>query len=295
MQLKQQRNLGIAGESGSGKTTFAKLISGLESSDAGEIFFNGLKLSAANKQQKASFRRLVQFIFQDPYDSLNPKKTVFQTLVEPLVIHRIGTASEQAQAVSAKLAAVGLQADLLTKFPHQLSGGQRQRVAIARSLMLEPRLIIADEPVSALDVSVQAQILNLLLDLQDKFGITYIIISHDLAVLRHFCDDILIYYGGQIIEEISSSKLFDQKLAAHPYSELLMQASFASKINPSFSQQASINKLSPLNEQQRGCRFVHRCNYRQANCFNLAPRLEPKNHSSASCHYPLSAKSPSPS
>ena len=215
------RSLGIVGESGSGKSTLARLIMALERPSAGCVLMLGRDLNQLPAAQLTAARRDFQMVFQDPYGSLDPRQSVARIVAEPLSMIEPSRASQR-QQVAQVLDAVGLRASDLDKYPHEFSGGQRQRIAIARALVTRPRLIVADEPVSALDVSVQAQVLNLLAALQSQFGVTFILISHDLSVVDHLCDDIAVLYQGRIVEQGSPAKLFVRP--EHPYTQALLAA-----------------------------------------------------------------------
>jgi peptide/nickel transport system ATP-binding protein len=220
--LQAGRSLGVVGESGSGKSTLARLVMALEPPTAGRVLLDGVDLHrlppAALRQARTQF----QMIFQDPYGSLDPRRTVLQTVAEPLAVLHRANAAEQRERAAEALDAVGLRTGDLTKYPHEFSGGQRQRIAIARALITRPRLIVADEPVSALDVSVQAQVLNLMQDLQARCGVTYLFISHDLAVVDHVCDDVLVLHEGRIVEQGPPAALFSAP--QHPCTQRLLAA-----------------------------------------------------------------------
>jgi peptide/nickel transport system ATP-binding protein len=216
------RSLGIVGESGSGKSTLARLVMALEAPSAGRVLLEGSDLHALDAAALRRARAQLQMVFQDPYGSLDPRRTVLQTVAEPLaVLHGAGRAEQRERAIEA-LDAVGLREADLAKVPHEFSGGQRQRIAIARALITRPRLIVADEPVSALDVSVQAQVLNLMQDLQDRFGVTYLFISHDLAVVDLVCDEVVVLQQGRIVEQGDPRDLF--RRPQHPYTQRLLAA-----------------------------------------------------------------------
>ncbi len=220
--LEQGRSLGVVGESGSGKSTLARLVMALETPSQGRVRFDGQDLhrlpAAGLRRARAGF----QMVFQDPYGSLDPRRKVLQTVAEPLAVLHGASLSEQRERAGEVLDAVGLRASDLDKYPHEFSGGQRQRIAIARALVTRPKLIVADEPVSALDVSVQAQVLNLMQDLQDRFGVTYLFISHDLAVVDLVCDEVLVLQHGQVVERGDPDRLFRQP--EHPYTRRLLAA-----------------------------------------------------------------------
>ncbi len=220
--LQAGRSLGVVGESGSGKSTLARLVMALEAPTSGRVLFEGVDLNRLDAAALRAARAQFQMVFQDPFGSLDPRRTVLQTVAEPLaVLQGAGKAEQRARAADA-LAAVGLGSDDLDKYPHEFSGGQRQRIAIARALITRPRLIVADEPVSALDVSVQAQVLNLMQDLQQQFGVTYLFISHDLAVVDLICDDVIVLHQGTIVEQGSPARLFSAP--EHAYTRRLLAA-----------------------------------------------------------------------
>ena len=221
-QLEAGRSLGIVGESGSGKSTIARLVMALDTPTSGSVRLLGRELHALPRAELRTARRDFQMVFQDPYGSLDPRQTVARIVAEPLQALAQTTRAEQRERASESLAAVGLRSTDLDKYPHEFSGGQRQRIAIARALITRPKLIVADEPVSALDVSVQAQVLNLMQDLQQQFGMSYLMISHDLAVVNHLCDDVCVVYKGRIVEQGQPGTLF--KHAEHPYTRALLDA-----------------------------------------------------------------------
>ena len=216
------RSLGIVGESGSGKSTLARLVMALDTPTSGTVELLGRNLHQLSAEQLRQARRDFQMVFQDPYGSLDPRQTVERIVTEPLQAQGQTTRAEQREQAAQVLSQVGLRTNDLGKYPHEFSGGQRQRIAIARALITRPRLIVADEPVSALDVSVQAQVLNLMQDLQQQFGITYMLISHDLAVVNHLCDEVVVLYQGRIVERGSPGELF--RNAQHPYTQSLVGA-----------------------------------------------------------------------
>jgi peptide/nickel transport system ATP-binding protein len=220
--IEAGRSLGIVGESGSGKSTLARLVMALDTPTAGHVRLLGRDLHALPREELRHARRDIQMVFQDPYGSLDPRQTIERIVTEPLAAQADTSRDEQHQRAAAALESVGLRANDLRKYPHEFSGGQRQRVAIARALITRPRLIVADEPVSALDVSVQAQVLNLMQDLQAQFGITYMLISHDLAVVHHLCDDVAVLWQGRIVEQGPPERLF--RSAEHPYTRALVEA-----------------------------------------------------------------------
>jgi peptide/nickel transport system ATP-binding protein len=220
--LQPGRSLGVVGESGSGKSTLARLVMALETPTAGRVRLDGEDLHTLAPAALRRAREKLQMVFQDPYGSLDPRRTVLQTVTEPLRVLHGASAAEQRERAGEVLDAVGLRAADGAKYPHEFSGGQRQRIAIARALITKPKLIVADEPVSALDVSVQAQVLNLMQDLQDQFGLAFLFISHDLAVVNLVCDDVIVLYQGRIVERGAPDWLFRE--ATHPYTRTLLAA-----------------------------------------------------------------------
>jgi peptide/nickel transport system ATP-binding protein len=221
-ELHAGRSLGIVGESGSGKSTLARLVMALEAPTQGRVLLDGEDLHALTPQALRAVRARMQMVFQDPYGSLDPRRKVGQTVAEPLAVLHGASRAEQRTRAAEVLEAVGLRAADLDKYPHEFSGGQRQRIAIARALITRPKLIVADEPVSALDVSVQAQVLNLMQDLQDTYGVTYLFISHDLSVVDLVCDEVIVLEGGRIVEQGDPDRIFQRP--QHPYTQRLLAA-----------------------------------------------------------------------
>lgn len=275
--------LGIVGESGCGKSTLARLITNLIKPTDGQVIFKGEELSKLTKSQIRSRRKNIQMIFQNPYDSLDPRKTIEYLIMEPLVIHGIGTKKEREKKVHEVLEMVGLKSSHAKRYPHEFSGGQQQRINIARSIILNPDLIICDEPVSALDVSVQAQIINLLRELQDLFDLTYIFISHDLGVVRYVSDRIAVMYLGKIVESGECNEIYED--AKHPYTQALLSAM------PIESPHDNKDRIilsgdvpSPINPPS-GCHFHKRCPYAIDICREKPPMLmEDKTGRKVSCH-----------
>ena len=268
--LASGRSLGVVGESGSGKSTLARLVMALEPPTAGQVRLDGQDLSALSPAALRAARDKLQMVFQDPYGSLDPRRTILQTVAEPLRMLHGTPLAEQRERAAAVLDAVGLRATDLAKYPHEFSGGQRQRIAIARALITRPKLIVADEPVSALDVSVQAQVLNLMQDLQDQFGLSYLFISHDLAVVDLVCDEVIVLYQGRIVEHGAPDMLFRQ--AAHPYTRALMQA--VPQLRPGT---ARVRRSAPPAAVQpaagEGCAFAPRCAWADERCASERPLL----------------------
>jgi peptide/nickel transport system ATP-binding protein len=277
--------LGLAGESGCGKSTVGKLFMNLLSPTSGQLLYKGKPLDAMAKDERAAFRKDVQMIFQDPYSSLNPRMRVGDIVGEPLKIHRLANATQYRERVAELLTKVGLGAEHFYRYPHEFSGGQRQRIGIARALAVSPRLIIADEPVSALDLSIQAQIVNLLQELKQEFALSFLFIAHDLAVIRHLSDRVAIMYLGKIVEIASNQAIFSRCL--HPYTEALLSA--MPQIEPAAGRKRIILKgdlPSPI-APPAGCPFHSRCPYAKAPlCTTVPPPLEEKENGHwAACHF----------
>jgi oligopeptide transport system ATP-binding protein len=264
--------LGLVGESGCGKSTTGRTILRLIEPTSGEVWFDGRNVTALDKRAMRGLRKEMQIIFQDPYASLNPRMTVGSIIGEALVIHKLAKSRrEREERVVQLLETVGLSADHLRRYPHEFSGGQRQRIGIARALAVSPKLIVADEPVSALDVSVQAQVVNLLEDLQQKFGLTYLFIAHDLSVIRHISDRVAVMYVGKIVETGPAALLFDKPL--HPYTKALLAAvpeADPSKPAPRLTLQGEVS--TPI-DPPPGCRLCGRCPRESTVCAEIAPPL----------------------
>lgn len=272
LTIKRGETLGLVGESGCGKSTLGRLILRLEEPTAGEIYFEGENILQFNAERLRQMRRQMQIIFQDPYSSLNPRKTVGSIIGEPLVIHKIGTKKEQEERVRHLMEVVGLRPEHINRYPHEFSGGQRQRIGIARALALNPKLIIADEPVSALDVSIQAQVLNLLEDLQDEFHLTYLFIAHDLSVVEHISDRVAVMHLGRIAELAKSDELYSNP--KHPYTQALLSANPIP--DPTLERKRVILQgevPSPINPPP-GCNFHTRCPERFELCDKAVPELK---------------------
>lgn len=263
--------LGLVGESGCGKTTAGRCILRLIETTAGEVWFDDRNLLALDKHQLRKMRRHMQMIFQDPYASLNPRMTVSRILEEPLVIHRTGNKNQRLDRVAQLLNMVGLDVSLMKRFPHEFSGGQRQRIGIARALALDPKLIVADEPVSALDVSVQAQIVNLLKELQQKLKLTFLFIAHDLSVVQHFCDRIAVMYLGKIVELASSQELFKNPL--HPYTKILLASIPVADPKVRKKRENLKGEIANTSRPLSGCHFHPRCSIAIDRCKTEEPPL----------------------
>lgn len=270
LQIKRGKTLGLVGESGCGKSTLARLIARLENPSSGFILFKGKDIGSYNKKEMKEYRHQVQLIFQDPYSSLNPRKSAISMVREPLTIHQKGSRDECLAAAAEIMQKVGLSSEQLNRYPHEFSGGQRQRIGIARALVLRPELVIADEPVSALDVSVQAQILNLLKDLKQDFGLTYLFISHDLNVIRHMADRIAVMYLGRIVEIAGNNDIYDNPL--HPYTRLLLSA--VPDCNPRKKRKQVFMKDETDHMRNAGCSFQNRCSYKLPVCCEKQPLLQ---------------------
>jgi len=270
--IKKGQTLGLVGESGCGKTTVARSIIRLVPPTEGSVIFNQKDVLSADKVKLRQLRRQISLIFQDPFGSLNPRMTIGNTVGEPLKVQTRVSKSELTDRVAVLLSKVGLSPDHINRYPHEFSGGQRQRIGVARALALEPKLIICDEPVSALDVSIQSQILNLLKDLQAEFGLTYLFIAHDLAVVEFFADFVAVMYMGKIVEQATSQELYQNPL--HPYTRALMSA--IPQVEPSLRgrRTALSGEVPSVLNPPAGCAFGPRCPWRQGDCLKQMPILE---------------------
>lgn len=282
--LASDETLGIAGETGCGKSTLARIIMGLIPPSSGEVLYLGTPLHKMTREELGSFRKSVQMVFQDPFSSLNPRMRVSDIIGEPLIIHRLFSGKALRERVYDLMNQAGLAPELAHRYPHEFSGGQRQRIGIARALAVGPKVLIADEPVSALDLSIQAQIINLLMELKQSFGLALIFIAHDLSVVRHVSDRIAIMYLGRIVEIGSRDEIFSSFF--HPYTEALISAI------PKIRREGQSERIvlsgdlpTPL-AIPAGCPFSSRCRYARSLCSNQIPPLEEKSSGHwAACHY----------
>lgn len=264
LAVEEGRTMGIVGESGCGKSTLGKVIIHLEDSTDGNILFKGKDVTTPNKADLKAYRESVQMIFQDPYSSLNPRMTIEEIIQEPLVISKRFDRIARIKKTAELMDLVGIDKRLVMSYPHELDGGQRQRVGIARALALEPSLIVCDEPVSALDVSIQAQVINLLQDLQKEKKLTYIFVTHDMSVVRHISDDISVMYLGQLVETSPSKELF--KKPYHPYTKALLSAIPSTNIDKKMNRIIMKGEITSPIDPKPGCRFADRCIYACEKC-----------------------------
>ena len=288
--IQTGETLGLVGESGCGKSTLGRTLMKLYSATSGKIFFQGEDITNWPEKNLHQIRREIQIIFQDPYESLNSRHTVGHILEEPFIIHNIGTPKQRSTWVNDLLQRIGLPEDSQSKYPHEFSGGQRQRIGIARAIALKPSLIVCDEPVSALDVSMQSQILNLLVDLQKEMNLSYIFISHDLATVKHISDRLAVMYLGGIVELASADEIYKKPL--HPYTQSLLSVIPIADPTKKFQRQTLKGEVPSPRNPPSGCTFHTRCPYAQDICKSQKPKLESLNIKGvskqhlAACHFP---------
>lgn len=281
--IDRGKTLGVVGESGCGKSTLGRTVIHLHEKTEGKIIFEGKDISDVNKSELKKLREDMQMIFQDPFSSLNPRMSVGQLIAEPLIIYNKHSGKELNQSVAKLMDTVGLERRLSTSYPHELDGGRRQRIGVARALALNPKFIVCDEPVSALDVSIQAQILNLMQDLQEEFGLTYMFITHDMSVVRHISDNIMVMYLGMMVEFADSEEMFHRRL--HPYTKALLAAVPVPIVGAKKERNVLKGEISsPINPKDE-CRFAKRCPYAKEICFKKLPEpIEATPEHFVACH-----------
>jgi oligopeptide/dipeptide ABC transporter ATP-binding protein len=296
LDVKRGETLGLVGETGCGKSTLARCIIRLESPTSGKVVFDGNDITAVSDAELRPYRRRMQMVFQDPYSSLNPRRRVGSIIGDPFEIHGVASGSERKRRVQELMDLVGLNPEHYNRFPAQFSGGQRQRIGIARAIALRPNLLVCDEPVSALDVSIRAQILNLLADLQKELGLTTLFISHDLSVVRHVSDRIAVMYLGKVVEVAPAKDLFEH--ARHPYTRALLSAIPIADPDLDAAREQIVlsgDPPSPI-EPPPGCHFHPRCPRAEARCAKeepaLTPRLADTTNHLAACHFPVRDREP---
>jgi oligopeptide transport system ATP-binding protein len=273
LAIQPGQTMGLVGESGCGKTTLAKSIIRLVPAKSGRVVFEGVDVLKANSAKLTQIRRQICLIFQDPFGSLNPRMSIGNVISEPLKVHKGMSGNRLHEQVAELLAKVGLSADYMNRYPHEFSGGQRQRIAMARALAAGPKMLICDEPVSALDTSVQAQVLNLLKDLQEEFGLTYLFIAHDLAVVEFFCDVVAVVYGGRIVEQADAKELCANPL--HPYTRTLISA--VPRVRPSRKRSTTLwRRIHNTGSMMGGCPFQPGCSLAEDYCLKNMPALKPE-------------------
>ncbi len=271
--IERGKTLGVVGESGCGKSTLGRSIIHLNEPTGGQILFEGRDITHISKREIKALRKDIQMIFQDPYASLDPRFSVTQLIEEPLEIYKIGKNKAERQEIARSLMdTVGISQRFANSYPHELDGGRRQRIGIARALSLNPKFIVCDEPVSALDVSIQAQFLNLLQDLQEEKGLTYMFITHDLSVVKHISDEIIVLYMGTVVEKSPTRDLFKHPL--HPYTQALLEAIPKPVVGANKDRMLLKGEVSSPIEPKPGCRFAPRCQYATEKCFKEMPELK---------------------
>lgn len=282
--IERGRTLGIVGESGCGKSTTGRCILRLIEPTSGTIIFDGVDISTLSKREMRKMRKEMQIVFQDPFSSLDPRKTVSQIIAEPIIANKLAKTNEDVERrVRELMETVGIAERLMHAYPHELDGGRRQRVGIARALAVEPQFIVCDEPVSALDVSIQAQILNLLKKLQKELGLTYIFITHDLSVVNHFSDDIAVMYLGQLVEKAPAEEMFRNPI--HPYTKALLSAIPIPEVGATQERIILKGEITSPIEPPDECRFAKRCAYASERCKSGCPRLmEVSTNHFVACH-----------
>ena len=263
-KIEEGQTLGVVGESGCGKSTLGRVVLHLLDNTGGQILYHGEDVTTVSREKLSALRREMQIIFQDPFSSLNPRMTVYQTIAEPMQIIGGYTRAQIEERVSEMMDIVGLAARFVNSYPHELDGGRRQRIGIARALVLNPKFVVCDEPVSALDVSIQAQVLNLMLDIQERMGLTYIFITHDLSVVKYISNDIMVMYLGQMVEKAPSDKIFENPM--HPYTKALLSA--IPVPDPDYQTDRILlrGEISSPIDPKPGCRFAKRCQYATEAC-----------------------------
>ena len=283
-KIEKGKTLGVVGESGCGKSTLGRTLIHLHEPTEGKIIFDGEDISKIQKSELKAKRKNMQMIFQDPFSSLNPRMSVSQIIAEPLIIYKECSKDELGKKVAELMDTVGLARRLANSYPHELDGGRRQRIGVARALSLNPEFIVADEPVSALDVSIQAQLLNLMQDLQEERNLTYMFITHNMSVVKHISDNIMVMYLGKIVEMASSEDMFLNRL--HPYTKALLAAVPIPEVRAKKERKLIKGELSSPINPKPGCRFAARCPHAQPICFEQSPAMEevmPEHY--VSCHF----------
>lgn len=282
--IPEGKTLGVVGESGCGKSTTGRLLLRLIEPDEGQVIFEGKNLLQYSHEEMRDVRRHMQLIFQDPYASLNPRMSIGETIGEPLLVHGLEKKGfSLTEKVFKIMDTVGLAHNLINSYPHELDGGRRQRVGIGRALVLQPKFIICDEPVSSLDVSIQAQVLNLMQDLQAEFKLTYLFITHDLSIVKHFADEIMVMYLGKVVEQASADDLFSNP--QHPYTQALLSAIAVPSLDQIHNRIRLRGEITSPIDPPQYCRFAPRCMYAQAKCFEGEPELIDNNKHVCACYY----------